>query len=166
VHQEVDGVLGSRPATMQDLQGLDYLRMVVAEAIRLFPPAWLIARRALVELELGGYRVPARSLVFASQYVTHRDPRFFADPETFDPERWMPEAEAARPKFSYFPFGGGSRQCVGEAFAWLEAVLVLATTARRWRFELVPGHPVGIKPSITLRPRYGMRMIVRRRGAA
>jgi cytochrome P450 len=138
--------------------------MVIAEAMRLYPPAWIVARRALEELELGGYRLPRRALVFASQFLLHRDSRFFPEPEKFDPERWKPEAEAARPKFAYFPFGGGARVCVGESFAWLEAVLVLATIVQRRHWELEPGHPVDIKPSTTLRPKHGMRMIVRRPG--
>jgi cytochrome P450 len=159
---EVDGALRGEPATAESLPALAYVRMVVAEAMRLFPPAWLLARRALEELELGGWLVPARAMVFMSQYVTHRDARLYPDPERFDPGRWTPEAEAARPKFAYFPFGGGSRQCIGESFAWMEAVLLVATIVQRWRLELVPGHPVALKPSVTLRPKHGMRMIVRR----
>ena len=98
-----------------------------------------------------------------SSYVTHRDPRWFPDPERFDPERWTPEAKARRPKFSYFPFGGGARICIGEGFAWMEGVLLLAAIAQRWRFELAPGHPVGYRALITLRTRKGMKMIARAR---
>jgi cytochrome P450 len=161
VRREVSEAIGARPASVEDVAKLEYLRMVIAEAMRLYPPAWIVARRALEELELGGYRLPRRALVFASQYLLHRDPRFFPDPERFDPERWRPEAEATRPKFAYFPFGGGARVCVGESFAWMEAVLVLATIVQRRQWELVPGHPVDIKPSITLRAKHGMKMIVR-----
>lgn len=163
LHEEVDRVLAGVPPTVENLPRLCYTRMVLAEAMRLFPPAWNIARRALEPYEVRGYRVPAGSLVFMSQYVVHRDPRFFPDPLRFDPRRWAPGEEAARPRFSYFPFGGGSRQCIGEHFAWMEGVLLLATFAQHWRPALVPGHPVAPKPSLTLRPRYGMRMLLERR---
>jgi cytochrome P450 len=101
--------------------------------------------------------------VLVSPYVTQRDARFFPDPGRFDPERWTTEAQAARPRFAYFPFGGGARQCIGEQFAWTEGILALATIARRWRLRLVPGHPVALHPLITLRPRHGMRMTVHER---
>jgi len=107
--------------------------------------------------------VPKRSIVVASQWVTHRDPRYFPDPERFDPERFRPEAKAARPKFSYFPFGGGPRVCIGEGFAWMEGVLLLATLARRWRLKLEAGQEIVPAPSITLRPRQGLRMMLERR---
>jgi cytochrome P450 len=158
LHEEVDEVLGGRPPTVEDLPNLRYTEMVLAEAMRLYPPAWVLGRRALKDYEVGGYRVPAGSLVIMSQYVTHRDERFFPDPLRFDPERWTPEAKAARPQFSYFPFGGGPRRCIGEGFAWMEGILVIATLAQSWRMRLVPGHPVELRPVVTLRPKHGMRM--------
>lgn len=158
-HAEVDSALGGRLPTADDLVALPYTRMILAEAMRLYPPAWIIGRRALAPFEAGGYTVPARSIVLLCQYVTHRDARWFPDPERFDPDRWMPERQAARAKFTYFPFGGGPRVCIGEQFAWMEGILVLATIAQRWRLRLVPGHPVALQPIITLRPKHGMRMI-------
>ena len=98
-----------------------------------------------------------------SQFIMHRDQRVFPDPERFDPERWTPEAQAARPKFSYFPFGGGARVCIGEQFAWMEGILLIASLSRRWRMRLVPGHPVEVQPLITLRPKHGMMMTLERR---
>ncbi|HYN85015.1 MAG TPA: cytochrome P450, partial [Pyrinomonadaceae bacterium] len=124
---------------------------------------WILGRRALKDYAVGGYRVPAGSIVLMSQYVIHRDARYFPEPEKFDPERWTPEARQARPQFSYFPFGGGPRRCIGEGFAWMETTLVLAALARRWRMRLVAGHPVELKPVITLRPKHGMRMTLERR---
>jgi cytochrome P450 len=145
---------------------LTYTSGVLAESMRLYPPAWVIGRRAIVDYEVAGYKVPRGSIVLLSQWVMHRDPRFFPDPERFDPERWTDEARAARPRFAYFPFGAGPRMCIGEQFAWMEGVLVLATLARRWRARLVPGHRVALEPSITLRPAGGMRMVLGHVGGA
>ena len=139
--------------------------MIVAESMRLYPPAWAIGRRALRDVELGDFLIPAGSLVMSSPYLLHRDERFFPDPLRFDPQRFTPEERAARPKFAYFPFGGGARSCIGEPFAWMEGVLLLSTIAQRWRLRLVPGHPVEPQALITLRPRHGMRMIPERRTA-
>lgn len=158
LHRELDEVLGTRAPTVDDLPGLAYADMVLKEAMRLYPPAWLIGRRALVDVELGGYVVPAGSIVILSPWVTHRDARFFGDPVRFDPERWTRQAEASRPRFSYFPFGGGIRRCIGESFALMEAKLLLASIAQRWRLRLVPAQRIDVLPRITLRPRYGMRM--------
>ncbi len=158
---EADALDG--PPGFSDLPRLAYAEMVFAESMRLFPPAWIIGRRAMVDYVVGGYTVPSLSIVVCSQWVTHRDPRFFPDPERFDPERFRPEAKDARPKFSYFPFGGGPRVCIGEGFAWMEGVLLLATLARRWRLRLEPGHPAVPAPSITLRPEHGMRMRIESR---
>ena len=160
VHEELDEALGTRLPTADDLSRLEYTDKVLKESMRLYPPAWLIGRRALVNVELGGYPIPAGSVVLLSPWVTHRDGRFFADPRRFDPERWTPEAEAARPRFSYFPFGGGVRRCIGEGFALMEAKLLLATIARRWRLRLDPAQRVEPLARITLRPRFGMRMYV------
>ncbi|HEX8557862.1 MAG TPA: cytochrome P450 [Pyrinomonadaceae bacterium] len=156
LHEELDAVLaGGRAPEPEDAPALRYTEMVVSEAMRLYPPAWALGRLALVDHEVAGYRVPAGALVLVSQYVIHRDPRFWPDPERFDPGRWTPEAKSARPQFAYFPFGGGPRRCVGEGFAWAEAVLILASLARRWRVRLVPGRRVETQPRITLRPGAG-----------
>jgi cytochrome P450 len=98
-----------------------------------------------------------------SQYVMHRDPRYYPNPHRFEPERWAPEQQASRPQFSYFPFGGGPRRCIGESFAWMEGVLVISTLAQKWKMRLVPGHRVKLQPSITLRPKYGMQMMLEQR---
>jgi cytochrome P450 len=159
LHAELDRVLeGGRLPTVEDLPALRYTEMVVAETMRLYPPAWAVGRLAVEDHEVGGYPVPRGSLVLVSQYVMHRDPRFFPEPESFRPERWTPEAKEARPQFSYFPFGGGVRRCIGEGFAWAETVLILAALARRWALRLAPGHKVETQPRITLRPKGEVRM--------
>jgi cytochrome P450 len=129
--------------------------------MRLFPPAYVIGRRALGEYRIGDYVIPPRSLVLVSQWIVHRDPRWWPEADTFRPERWLPGGSAvdpARPKFAYFPFGAGTRVCIGEQFAWMEGILALATFARRWKLRLVEGHRVVKQPIITLRAKYGMRM--------
>ena len=162
-HAEIDGVLAGRLPTADDLPQLPYTRRVFAEALRLYPPAWVVGRRVLEDYGVGAYVLPAGSIVLLAQSVTHADPRFFPDPERFDPDRWTPEAEAERPKFAYFPFGGGPRVCIGEQFAWMEGILLLATLGRAWRLRLSPGQVVATQPIITLRPRYGMRMRIEAR---
>jgi len=162
-HAEVDGALKGALPTAEDFPRLRYTEMVFAEAMRLYPPAWVIGRRALCDYQINGHKIPARSILLISPYVTHHDARFFPDPFRFDPERWTPEARESRPKFSYFPFGGGPRVCIGESFAWMEGALVLATIARRFRMRLAPGHPVEMRPLVTLRPKHGMRMILESR---
>jgi cytochrome P450 len=163
MHAELEQVLGGRRPTAADLPRLPYTRAVLAESIRLYPPAWGMGRRALAPHTLGGYDIPRGSLVVLSPFITQRDPRFFPDPERFLPERWLGEEPADRPRYAYFPFGGGPRQCIGEQFAWMEGVLLLATLGQRWRLELVPGHPVAFNPLITLRPKHGMRMTLHSR---
>ena len=165
LHAELDTVLGARAPSMTDLPKLGYTEMVLAESMRLYPPAWIVGRRALTEYTVGGYTVPARSIIVACQWVTHRDARWFPDPCRFDPDRFRAEAKAARPKFAYFPFGGGPRVCIGEGFAWMEGVLLIATLARRWRLLLEPSRLVEPAPSITLRPKHGLRMRLERRRA-
>ena len=162
-HAEIDTVLRGRLPTIDDIPKLTYTENVFAESMRLYPPAWIIGRRALKDCQLSTCRIPAGSFVLLSPFVMHRDSRFFANPLQFDPDRWSPELKASRPKFSYFPFGGGSRQCIGEAFAWMEGVLLLATLGARWHMRLVPGHPVFLQPLVTLRPRFGMKMTVGKR---
>ncbi len=161
-HAELDQVLGGRLPTLEDSPLLRYTGSVFKETLRLYPPAWGIGRRALVDMELGGYAIPAGSIVAVSPWVVHRDSRWFPEPLRFSPERWLSE-DAARPKFTYFPFGGGARVCIGERFALAEGALLLATLGQRWRFRLEPGHRVETRPLITLRARYGMRMTADRR---
>jgi cytochrome P450 len=163
LHEEIDEVLEGRLPTFEDVARMKYTEMVLAESMRLYPPAWATGRMALNDFEMGGYIVPKGSLVLMSQYVMHRDPRYFAEPMRFDPERWSPGAREARPQFTYFPFGGGPRRCIGEGFAWMEGILLLATLAQQWQMRLVPNHPVELKPVMTLRPKHGMRMILTRR---
>jgi len=163
LHAELEAVLGGRAPTVADVAQLSYTRMVFAEAIRLYPPAWSFDRQAVRDVQVGNYLVPKGSLVIVSPYLVHRDPRWYPDPERFDPERWRPEVAVERPKFSYFPFGGGTRMCIGEQFAWMEGILVLAALAQRWRLRHVPGHVVALDPLVTLRPKFGMRMQVERR---
>ncbi len=160
LHEEIDRVLAGRLPAFDDVAQLKYTEMVLAESMRLYPPAWATGRLAMVETEIAGYTVPAKALVLMSQFVMHRDPRYFPEPLRFDPERWTAAARESRPQFSYFPFGGGPRRCIGEGFAWMEGVLLIAALAQQWRMRLVPNHPVALKPVITLRPKHGMRMTV------
>jgi cytochrome P450 len=160
LHAEVDAVLGSaRLPTLEDLPRLRYTEMVFAESMRLYPPAWAMGRQSTADIELGPYRFPAGSYFFFSQYIIHRSPEYFPDPLRFDPDRFLPENKAGRPRFAYFPFGAGGRQCIGEAFAWMEGVLMLATIARQWRLRFVPGQMVDVQPKITLRPKYPMMFV-------
>ncbi len=163
MHREVDA-LGHEPR-LSDLPSLAYTRQVIAESMRLYPPAYAIGRRAVEPYSFGEYHVPARTIVLVSQFLQHRDPRWFPEPERFDPDRWTPEAVQGRPKFSYFPFGAGTRVCIGEPFAWTEAVLLLATLAQGWHASLVPGHPIALQPRITLRPKHGVQMTLHRRAS-
>ncbi len=165
LHAELDAVLAGRLPTNDDATRLQYTEMVFAEAIRLYPPAWILGRRALNDYEVATYVLPAGAIIFMSPFVMHRDPRYFPHPFVFDPMRWLHEAKELRPRFAYFPFGGGPRQCIGEGFAWMEGVLLIATLAQKWRMRLVPGHPVELQPLVTLRPKYGMRMMLERRGS-
>ncbi|GAC1341464.1 MAG: hypothetical protein NVSMB23_13030 [Myxococcales bacterium] len=163
LHAELAEVLGGRSPELADLQRLPRTRAVLEESMRLYPPAWVIGRSVAEDDALGGYRIPAGSIVLVSTWAAHRDPRIFENPEAFDPERFLRRPEAQLPRFAYFPFGGGPRVCIGNAFAQMEAQLVLAHLAQRFRLDLVPGHPVDPEPSITLRPRRGMRMTVHAR---
>ena len=160
LHQEIDAVLDGRDPGFDDVPRLRYAEMVLAEAMRLYPPAWAIGRMAKTACEIGGVEIAAKSICIVSPYVMQRDARYFPEPDRFDPERWTPEQRDARPKFTYFPFGGGARVCIGERFAWMEGVLLLTTLARKWKLRLAPGHRVEPLPLITLRTKYGMRMSV------
>jgi len=163
LHEEIDSVLQGRHPSMSDLPQLRYAEMVFAEAMRLYPPAWAIGRMAKGPFELDGIKIAAQSICIVSPYVMQRNSRWFPDPESFDPERWTPEARDVRPKFSYFPFGGGARVCIGERFAWMEGVLMIAAIAQKWKLRLAPDQRVEPLPLITLRTKYGMRMIVEAR---
>src|SRR5262249_39205693 len=140
-HQELDRVLAGRLPTFNDLPQLAYTEHVLAEALRLYPPAWAIGRKVLSEFQAGPYSIPEQSIVLMCPWVVQRDARWFPEPLAFRPERWEHE-DAARPKFAYFPFGGGTRVCIGERFAWMEGVLLLAVIGQRWRLRLVQGHPI------------------------
>ncbi|HEV2983078.1 MAG TPA: cytochrome P450 [Vicinamibacterales bacterium] len=163
LHAEVDRVLRGRRPRVADIAALSFVERVVTESMRLYPPAWIIGRRAIAAYPLGPYVAPARSILVMSPFVVQRDARRYKDPERFDPDRWTPEFRAALPKFAYFPFGGGSRQCIGESFAWMELILLVAAIAQHWRLRLAPGHPVVPQPLVTLRTKYGMRMTVSKR---
>jgi len=159
LHREIDSVLKGSTPTASDLLRLPYTEMVLAESMRMYPPAWTLGRRVLTDYKIGRYVLPADSIILMSPWVMHHDERFYPDHNRFDPDRWTPEAREARPKFSYFPFGGGPRVCIGEQFAWMEGVLLIATLAQRWRLSLAEGQLVEPRAMITLRPRYGMRML-------
>jgi len=158
LHDELDGVLKGGLPVVEDVSRLRYTENVMAESLRLYPPAWAMGRYARNDFALGEYFLPARTTVLISQFITHRDPRFFPDPLRFAPDRFTSDGKAQRAKFTYFPFGAGTRQCIGESFAWMEGVLALATLAQKWKLRLVPGHRVEPQPLITLRPKYGMMM--------
>ena len=171
LHAEVDALLAPRgrrneavPLEAADLERLPYTRRVITETLRLYPPAYLLGRQAVEDVVLEGYRIPAGTTVLMSQYLMHRDARFFPDPEAFLPDRWAaPEpgsAAPAPPRCAFFPFGDGPRVCIGEPLAWLEATLILATLSYRWRLRLPPAAPEPVpEPRITLRPRGGLRLV-------
>jgi cytochrome P450 len=164
-HDELEKVLGDRPPTPEDYQKLKFTEAVLAESMRLYPPAWALGRFSTEIHELAGYEIPAKSLLLMSMYVTHRDERFWPEPGRFKPERWLAEnaVKEAGNKFIYFPFGGGVRRCIGEQFAWMEGVLLLATLGRRWKFKLNPAQKIVLQPMITLRSKYGMKMRIEKR---
>jgi len=163
LEEEVDTVLGGRPPEYADLASLPYTRMVIDEALRLYPPAWGFSRQALGDDELGGYPLPRGWIAFVVPFVLHRLPSLWDEPDAFDPDRFSPARSADRPKFAYVPFGAGPRQCIGNQFALMEAHLAVAMLAQRYRLRLAPGRTVEPWPLITLRPRHGMPMFVERR---
>ena len=156
---EVDTVVGARAPTGSDYPNLVYLERVLAESLRLFPPAWMIDRRVVGSYEIGGFNLPLDSIVVVSPYVLHHDARFFPDPMRFDPDRWAGDGQIGRPRYAYFPFGAGSRHCIGEAFAKMSAVLVMASVLRRWTLAPAPDQRADMWPMVTLRPRHGIRVI-------
>lgn len=162
--EELNRVLNGRLPTPEDYQKLRYTEAVLAESMRLFPPAWALGRLAVEDHEIAGYLIPKGSLVLVSMYVTHRDKRFWQNSDEFIPERWEEiSVKEASNKYIYFPFGGGVRRCIGENFAWTEGVLLLATIARKWKLQLEPSQRFAVKPMITLRPKYGMKMRLQKR---
>lgn len=160
LREELETVLGNRDPDYDDLPRLGYTGRFIQESMRLYPPVWGLARLAREYDEIGGYPIPKASRLIISSYITHRHPDLWDNPERFDPERFTSERSEGRPKYAYFPFGGGPRRCIGVNFATLEATLVVAMVARRFQLSLVPGHTVEMEPSFTLRPRYGMPMLL------
>ncbi|WP_207955857.1 cytochrome P450 [Rubrobacter marinus] len=164
LHEELREVLAGRAPETSDLPSLRYADAVIKESTRLYPPVWGFGREALADCEIGGYRVPKGTQVVVSQWVMHRDERYFGEPETFRPERWLDGSTDGLPKYAYFPFGGGPRLCIGSGFAKMEAVLLLATVARRFRLRHASGQEsVRPLPSLTLRPDNGLRMVLEER---
>ena len=160
---ELDSVLGGRAPGVEDLPALRYAEAIVKEAMRLYPPAWAIGRQAVQDCDIGEYRLSKGRQVYFFPWVVHRNPRYFDDPESFRPERWSEEKIKQLPKYAYFPFGGGPRLCIGNSFAMMEAVLVLVSIAQRYKLTLAPGQVVDPWPVFTLRPRYGMGMVIEKR---
>lgn len=165
LHNELRDILGDREPSAADIPLLRYTDQVIKESMRLYPPAWGIGRKALAPFEVGGYRLPAGTTVFMMQWITHRDARFYSEPDEFKPERWAEDSmqNGNLPRFAYFPFGGGLRKCIGASFASMEAVLLLATIAQRFQLQFAKDAHVDILPSLTLRPRHGIKMLACRR---
>jgi cytochrome P450 len=167
LHDEIDSVLGAangtnhngrRIPTPDDIPKLQYTEKVLRESMRLYPPVWTMGRYVENDYPVGDYTIPAGSAIIMSQYVMHHNPRYYEEPEEFNPERWTAEFKTKLPRFSYFPFGGGIRGCIGEPFAWMEGTLVIAVIAQKWSMRLVSGQRIKLDPAITLRPKYGMKM--------
>jgi cytochrome P450 len=163
LNNEVDRVLGGRTPTVEDLQNLVYTAMVIKEVMRLYPPAWVIGRESFSADEIAGYPIPAKSTVIFSPYVMHRHPTYWNNPAGFNPERFATENDKRQPHFTYFPFGGGPRLCIGNHFAMMEAQIILAMVVQHYELHLAPYHRVELEPMVTLRPRYGMRMTIMQR---
>ena len=166
LHEELNQVLNGRIPTSEDVLNLKYTRMVICESMRLYPPVWTLGRRPVRDagpFTVGEYDIPSRSMVLISPYLIHHDERYYSDPEHFDPDRFLPEAEAKRSPSVYFPFGNGNRKCIGESLAWLEIILALSIIASRWRLRHAPGHRIAMEPLISLKPKYGMLMKLERR---
>lgn len=163
LHEELNGVLGGRPPQVADLPRLPYLQAVMNESLRLYPPAYILARMAIEPCRIGGYDIPLRSTIVLAPWVTHRDPRFYDEPDTYRPERWLDGLMQRLPAGAYFPFGDGPRRCIGQGFGLMEAAIVIGALAQKFRLRLVPGHEVVPEPLVTLRPRQGIRMTLHAR---
>ena len=163
IADEVDRVIGDERPSFAHLERLTCTRRTIEESLRLYPPAWGFSRQAVADDEIGGYHIPKGSLAFVIPFVVHRRPKLWPEPERFDPDRFTPEQEAARPRFAYIPFGGGPRGCIGNHFAMMEAQLIVASIARRYRIELVPDQTIRPEPLITLRPAPGIRATLQKR---
>jgi cytochrome P450 len=163
LHAEIDEVLGDRAPSVADLPRLRYTESIIHETLRIYPTAWMIGREATESVQLGGYAIPAGTTVFLPQWVIHRDSRWFDDPETFRPERWLDGLMQRIHRYAYFPFGGGPRICIGNSFALLETTLILATIARQYRLELTPDARIALLPTITLRPAHGVKVVLSKR---
>ena len=174
LHDEINSVLGpnddrnghddsKKIPTVDDIPKLQYTEKVLRESMRLYPPVWTMGRYVENDYHVGEYTIPAGSSILMSQYVMHHDPRYYEEPEHFNPDRWTTKFKTDLPRFSYFPFGGGIRGCIGEPFAWMEGILIITTIAQKWTMHLVPGQRIKLDPAITLRPKYGMKMKLIRR---
>ncbi len=163
LHDELARELGERTPTADDLPRLKYTEMVFQEAMRLYPPAWIISRKALDDDEIDGYRIPKGALVVTSPYVTQRMPALWPEPDTFRPERFSPDESQGRHRYAYYPFGGGPRLCIGNGFAMVEAAIIIATVAQRYTLSNPSAHPAAVEPGVTLRPKHGLTMNIQRR---
>jgi cytochrome P450 len=163
LHEEIDRVLQGRPATAADVEHLEYTRRVFTESMRLYPPAFGFGRQAIRDTQLGPYKIRKGDVIVVSSIITQQLDRYYEHPQTFDPDRWLPERSESRHKFAYFPFGGGVRKCIGESFAWMEGILLLATFAQHWKMRLAADARIASEPRITLRPKYGVKMVLEKR---
>jgi cytochrome P450 len=164
LNEELDRVLNGRTPAVEDVPKLKYTEAVFAEALRLYPPAWAIGRLSIEEHTFGGYPIPRDALIILSPYITHRDQRFWENADEFIPERWEKQSiKEAGNKLIYFPFSKGVRSCIGESFAWMEGILLIATLANKWKLSLIPEQRIGLSPLMTLRPKYGMKMKIERK---
>ncbi|MBL4715941.1 MAG: cytochrome P450, partial [Bacteroidia bacterium] len=160
IANEVNEVLGERTPTAEDVRNLKYTSQAIEEGMRLYPPAWIFGRKSKDTDKLGEYEIPGGSDIMICSYILQRSPEFWEDPEKFDPERFSEENSKARPRYHYFPFGGGQRFCIGNNFAMMEMILIVAMVVQRFRLKLVPGHIVERNHLVTLRPKYGIKMTV------
>ena len=165
LHAELDQALGGRAASVDDLPKLNYTGMVIDEAMRMYPPVWAIGREAVADDEIMGYHIRKGSNLVLSQWLAHHHPAFWENPDRFEPERFSAERASGRPRYAFFPFGGGPRMCIGNLFALTEAQIVLATVAQKYRLRVPASHPIGLQPLVTLRPRYGVKVVLEQRGS-